>query len=284
LARTASRALSLEYLHDTDRLNAAATFQDIGAGFQADAGYLMRTGLTRAGVTVSPRFYPASNWLRRIAPAFGASVLRDHASGLMEDFEQVGVTAVFTGNATVSAALQHATEVFLGRRFQVGGFNLVIRSQITKRISLNGTFRTGSAIRYTDDPFQGYGSRVGLTAVYQPSENINLSLGWSYANLFRKSTGEKIYDYGITRGRLIYQINKYLFLRAIAEYNSFRRVLMTDFLASFTYIPGTVVFIGYGSLYQKLAWEEELGLYRDAGRFLEMQRGFFFKASYLWRL
>jgi len=57
---------------------------------------------------------------------------------------------------------------------------------------------------------------------------------------------------------------------------------MTDLLASFTYIPGTVVHIGYGSLYEKLAWREEQ--YEPSDRFLEMKRDFFFKVSYLWRL
>ena len=57
---------------------------------------------------------------------------------------------------------------------------------------------------------------------------------------------------------------------------------MADFLASFTYIPGTVIHIGYGSLYEKLEWREEAFLPSD--RFLESKRSFFFKASYLWRL
>jgi len=42
---------------------------------------------------------------------------------------------------------------------------------------------------------------------------------------------------------------------------------MTDFLASFTYIPGTVIHIGYGSLYERIKWED--GEYRSANRFLE---------------
>lgn len=46
-----------------------------------------------------------------------------------------------------------------------------------------------------------------------------------------------------------------------------RKRLMTDFLASFTYIPGTVIHIGYGSLYEKIKWEA--GEYRNADSFLE---------------
>jgi hypothetical protein len=66
-------------------------------------------------------------------------------------------------------------------------------------------------------------------------------------------------------------------LRAIAEHNDFRRRLLTDFLASFTYIPGTVLHFGYGSLFEKNV------LAADDG-FTETRRGLFAKASYLWRL
>ena len=77
-------------------------------------------------------------------------------------------------------------------------------------------------------------------------------------------------------------MNKYLFFRGVVEYNSFRRELLTDLLASFTYIPGTVIQLGYGSIYDKVDWVD--GEYRESNRFLEMKRGLFFKASYLWRL
>jgi len=72
-----------------------------------------------------------------------------------------------------------------------------------------------------------------------------------------------------------------MFLRAIFEYNTFYRRLTADGLISFTYIPGTVVHIGYGSAYEKLEWDGRE--YIDSRRFLETQRGFFFKVSYLWR-
>jgi hypothetical protein len=54
--------------------------------------------------------------------------------------------------------------------------------------------------------------------------------------------------------------------------------MMTDLLASFTYIPGTVVYIGYGSLDEKIAWRDEE--YVPSDRFLETKRSFFFKVSY----
>jgi len=74
-------------------------------------------------------------------------------------------------------------------------------------------------------------------------------------------------------------MNKYFFLRAITEYNGYYENMLTDFLASFTYIPGTVVYLGYGSVYERTMWD---GIeYRNDKKFLETTRGFFFKASYL---
>jgi hypothetical protein len=65
------------------------------------------------------------------------------------------------------------------------------------------------------------------------------------------------------------------------EYNNYREQLLTDLLASFTWIPGTVFHIGYGSLFRKLAWDGSD--YAEADAFMETDRGLFLKASYLHR-
>ena len=247
--------MSLEYYHQSSTLSLSGSVHDISSEFTADTGYLTRTGLTSAVFALSPFFYPKGAWLRRISPSIGLSVLKDHDSGLYENEKSVGLTAVLKGNSTVSILLADATEIFLGRRFQTDGLNLVGRSQITKYLSLRLSFRVGKAIRYAADPFQGHGIRAAASTVFQPSENLNLSLSWTYASLFRSSTEEKIYNYHIYWSRLTYQVNKYFFFRGIVEYNAYRGELLTDFLASFTYIPGTVIHLGYGSLYEKSMWE-----------------------------
>ncbi len=124
-------------------------------------------------------------------------------------------------------------------------------------------------------PYQGFGNTAIANVTYQPSDKINAFVSATYSDFSRSSDEARVYDVAIMRARLTYQINKYLFFRGIVEHNDFRKRLLTDFLASFTYIPGTVLHFGYGSLYEKL----------DAGNdFRESRRGFFAKASYLWRL
>ena len=117
---------------------------------------------------------------------------------------------------------------------------------------------------------------------FQPTEKFTTSLDLTYSDFFRESDSQKEYDYTILRSRTTFQLNKYLFFRGIAEYNTYRETLNLDALASFTYIPGTVVHVGYGAIREKTQWDG--GQYIPADRFMETHRAFFFKVSYLWRL
>ena len=118
-------------------------------------------------------------------------------------------------------------------------------------------------------------------AGYKPSENIHLDFTYTYTDFYNSASRDQDYNYSIARAKLTYQMNKYFFLRAITEYNSYREDLLTDFLASFTYIPGTVVYLGYGSVYERIMWDG--AQYNPADKFLETTRGVFFKASYMHR-
>jgi hypothetical protein len=280
-ATRSGHAIGVELLHDTSRLAVNAAVHDVSKDFTADTGYLTRTGIALGTLSATPKFYPSGGWFRRIDATAGASGLKDRDSGLMESDHWISVTGISRGNASVSLSVHDASEVFLGRRFATDGVSLSARNQFSKSFTLQGSYRRGQGIRYTEDPYQGRGSSASLTATLQPTENPAWTLAWNHADFFRSGSGEKVYDYHLYRSRLVYQVDRYLFFRAILEYNAYRKQLLTDLLASYTYIPGTVLYLGYGSLYRKQAWED--GAYRPSSRFLEMQRGLFFKASYLWR-
>jgi hypothetical protein len=275
-------ALGLDYLYDTRNLGIGLGFQDISRDFEAALGYLTRNGLARFRAAILPRLYPKSRVFRKLSPQISASVIKDLFSDMYETNNILGLQVLFPGNTIVTVSGVYANEIFLAQRFNTSGWMIQGSSQVTKQLSLRGQFRRGNGIRYVENPYQGYGNRATAAVVYQPSEQFNLTVNLSYADFYRDATSEKDFDDTILRGRLTYQMNKYLFFRGIVEYNSYRKQLVTDFLASFTYIPGTVVQLGYGSLYNKLQLID--GEFREADRFLEMKRGFFFKASYLWRL
>ena len=280
--RANGSALGLDYLYDTRNLGVSLGFQSVSRGFETASGYLTRNGLTRFRAAVLPRLYPKSRVFRKLTVQAAGSVLKDLWSGLYEGDGGLTLQLLLPGNTTAAVSGVLASEIFLARRFDTSGWQAVLQSQVTKKLSVRAQFRGGRKIGYEANPYQGTGSAALGTVTYLPSDKLNVSLSLTYSDLYRDGTAEKVFDYTITRGRLTYQVNRYLFFRGIVEYNAYWKELLTDFLASFTYIPGTVIQFGYGSLYNRLEWRE--GGWVAADRFNEMTRGLFFKASYLWRL
>ncbi len=275
-------ALGLDYAHMTRDWTIDIAAQDISRDFQTETGYLTRSGLTRLKAGVLRSFRPASSFFLRIEPMVHFIGIRDKLSGLWESTEQFDLRLSLPRTSQISVGTRAATEIFLGRRFLRSQARIALASQFTKKLLLTLTAAYGNKIRYVEDPYQGRGADLIAAVTYLPSENLNFALSYTYSNFTRSATGLREYDYTIVRSLNTFQPSKYLFFRAIVEYNSFYKRLLTDFLASFTYIPGTVVFVGYGSSYEKTAWRD--GAYEPSDRFLETRRGFFFKASYLWRL
>ena len=282
MSRTNGHALGLEYYYLTRDLAIDVVAQDVSEDFATDTGYLARTGVSRLRAGVLPMIYPRSKLILRIDPIFHSIQTLDTRSRLSETFNSFDLRLVLPRNTNFLVGGRYATEVYEGRRFGRSGLRFSGSSQLTKYLSLSLSYLMGEKIRYVAAPYQGRGGDATFAATVLPSEKLRFELRWTASDFIRASDGVREYDYTILRGLGAYQVNKYLFFRAIVEHNSFRRRLTTDLLASFTYIPGTVVHLGYGSLYEKLEWRD--GRYDPADRFLETKRGFFFKASYLWRL
>ncbi len=149
-----------------------------------------------------------------------------------------------------------------------------------------GDGNTLAALYAMDNVYEADRSTLGRY-VHTPVVRFKRSLsedsyvGFLYADFYPDATNEKLYDYLLTRLKLTFQVNQYLFFRTIGEYNDYRRNLNTEFLASFTYIPGTVIYLGYGSIFNRVRWDGTE--YVEADNLLEMRRGLFLKMSYLWR-
>jgi hypothetical protein len=280
--RKPGHALSLQYSRNTRNLGLDARVTDISSGFESHTGYLTRGGITVFEGRVSPRFYPRSPFVRRVQPSLGTRQTRDASSGIWETDSVAGLALVLPRAGRLSVLYRHASEVFRGRELSTSAAGVTGSVQWTKELRLAGSLARSNAIYYSANPFPGRSSAANLSLNYQPSEKLHQDLGFTYANFSQAASGELLYDYAIARSRTTYQVNRYLFFRNVLEYNSFRRRLLADVLGSFTYIPGTVMHIGYGSILERLPSEMlERPTYR---RFTETRRGFFFKASYLWRL
>jgi len=275
-----SAAANFEY--ETRNMSLWVEALDISKNFRTDTGYLTRSGISTGKVHFAPKFYPKSRLMPRVEVRMLAEYSNDKFSDMWEYYNFVELGLMLLRNSQIEMTLTKATEVYAGERFDIGGITLRGSSQITKQFFFNLSYEHKDKIYYSDVPYQGYGSDISGGFNYQPSDKFHSALNLTYSDFCRESDSGKIYDYTILRSKNTYQVNKYLFFRGIVEYNSYRKELLTDLLASFTYIPGTVIHAGYGSTYEKIKWVNDR--YVDSVRFMETRRGFFFKASYLWRL
>jgi hypothetical protein len=257
---------------------------DLSNDFRADMGFLNRTGITRISGSFQPWLYPSSSFFHKIGIGLSTTQTRDHPSSLWETSNVLYGQVQFRGNLSFNTEATYSTEVFLGSRFRTSGIFARVGGALTPWLNVTLTYRSGEAIYYSASPFQGNSRRAQATVVYQPSEQLRFDYSFIFSDFHRSSDDLQMYSYPINRLRASYQFNKYLFLRAIGEYNGFRKRMLTDFLLSFTYIPGTVLHAGYGSFYYRQEWDPGSLSYRQSNNFLETNRGLFFKASYLWRL
>ncbi|MFH1195157.1 MAG: DUF5916 domain-containing protein [bacterium] len=274
-------AIGVDYLNQTRDLEYAFTLKDISENFNTDAGYITRTNILSATGYAKPKFYPNSEIFRRLDWDVFSAQTKDKFSSKWETNNYTSLTVILPGDMNVKVKYSYSTEIFLNEKFNTGGFHIAGGGWLTNQFYLGFLYRRIAAIYYSNEPFQGKSNRLSISTGYLPSDNFEADLDVVFIDLYRESDNQKVFEYPLFRTKLSYQFNQYLMFRGIAEYNRYRKQLLTDFLASFTYIPGTVFHLGYGSFYEKIKWQDDD--YVGSNRFLETQRGFFLKVSYLWR-
>jgi hypothetical protein len=178
----------------------------------------------------------------------------------------------------------------MGKRYRVGSdLNVFGNIQALRWINVGGSYGGGPSIFYDEiEPFQGRDRRFGIETTIQPNQHLSQSLEFNRVRFWRPETGINVYAVNIVNSRTTYQFDKHFLVRFLAQYDSSRNRVLTDFLASYEFVPGTVFHAGYGSLYEKGfgSVEQVTGLANptdQSNRYLMINRGLFLKVSYLRR-
>ena len=156
--------------------------------------------------------------------------------------------------------------------------------QVFKELFFEGEIVIGDQLFYDfTNPAVGSSRYSRLTFILQPNLKINLRFDWIHDGIKSKTDDTSFYSVDILNLKTTYQFNKYFFVRGEFRYDSFQSKIVTDFLASFTLIPGTVVHLGYGSLYERQEWRDNRWI-PGQGNYVNLKNSLFFKVSYLWKL
>ena len=249
-----------------------------GRDFQMDTAFYIRTGFTSGWSFGEINFYPkeGSNfWVKRIHPFYWAKRGHDLIQDGSEDFLNLGIRLHFTRQGFLNVASGHGHEAWVGRRFQNGSVvNLFGSAQVFRWLSINGSFNKSREVYYDRvNPFQGRSKSGAFGFSLQPNPHLQQNLDYNTVHFRRASDGAPIYTVHIVNTQSTYQFDKHFRVRLLEQFDSSQHRLLTDFLAMYELVPGTVFHAGYGSLYEK----------QPPQHYMTVSRGLFFKASYLHR-
>jgi Domain of unknown function (DUF5916)/Carbohydrate family 9 binding domain-like len=280
-------AAQVSYSYETDKWTALGSAEHYDDDFDMATAFINRVGITGGWGFVNRSWYPDKKkypWIRRVAIINFTKGGQDRLSGGgSEAFTLVGGQFNFTRQGFLRVQRTFGFEHWQRQRFENGGFNAFGSVQLFHWLSFNGGVFAGSAVFYDpEEPFQGRAHNFSGGITFQPSGRFTQDIGTDHVSFDRESTGEHVYTVTVVNTKTTYQFTRAFALRGLAQYDSSRRRVLTDFLASYEPRPGTVVYAGYGSLIERRdfvdgQWVPLTGTYRTT------QRGLFFKASYLYR-
>ena len=284
--RSSGVAAQANYSFNSRRVNLSAQFEHYDRLFAMDTAFLNRTGVTGSWVYVDYNFYPDKDkhsWIRRIVPFTFFQGGRDREQGGDEYVSVTGARLSFTRQGFFRADMLFSQEPWQGREFEGKRARMFGNVQLFRWLRPYSNINFGDAIYYDEiDPFLGKSVNLSAGALFQPNGRFSEDVEYTHIAFDRPSTGERVYTINIVNTRTTYQFSKEFALRAIVQYDSQQSRVLTDFLGSYELRPGTVVYAGYGSLYEKRDYQNDAWV-EGQGNYLTTRRGLFLKASYLHR-
>ena len=274
------------YSFENKRIVVVSQMEHYDRGFQMDTAFLNQVGITQGWTFVAPSFYPDAKkhpWFKRFVPFVFAQYGHDRIQGGGKWIVVPGVRMHFTRQGFLRIDGLVGQEPWVQRTFDIRNVRLIGQAQFTRWLNVSAQATRGRSIFYDQvDPYlgrnRGYSAQVSL----QPSARFNQALSYDRVEFNRISDGSRVYTVNVLNTKTTFQLNRHFFLRALVQYDSSRETVLTDLLASWELLPGTVAYAGYGSLIERQDWDGQRFI-PAAGSYRTTERGLFFKAAYVHR-
>jgi hypothetical protein len=259
-------ATRVEVSSDTRRLNAGARVFDVSRDFTADMGFINRTDMMDFTAWINPHSFPSkTSWFNEITPRISYDRVHDHRPGGLAgrrtdedinpeiEIDMPGNTYVGGGFDAVYTRL--GASEFPGQ--QIGYLFAGTNRWKALQLKFNGAL--GDAVIY-DEAVPGRVLTWKATAIARPQPQLEAELSAFASALRRASNDSRFADQLIPRLRVTYLFNPRVSVRWISQLERVRhfdgtnamssqsRQLSLDWLASCQTGPGTVFYLGYGSI------------------------------------
>ena len=263
-------------------------YEYIDPDFQMATAFMNRTGISKWSNMLWLNFYPGGekfSWIKKITSQAYVNALKDLVTKESDYMYKGGLNFNFVMQGMFRTELVGFEEFWGGKRLKGMYFNSFGQVQLTNWLRIFALFNKGDRIYYSPtNPFVGKGISTDLQLTIQPNDKLSQYWEYQYQDLYRKSNDEKMYSVNIFISKTTYQINRYLFLRGILQYDSYRKTVLLDALASYELVPGTVLQLGYGALYENYYWQNGQWMKNELlGKYYNTSQSIFLKVSYLFQ-
>ncbi|MCI0472204.1 MAG: hypothetical protein L0Y76_01325, partial [Ignavibacteria bacterium] len=158
--------------------------------------------------------------------------------------------------------------------YKVNRANIFVNSRPIDEVSLSFQGQIGKFIYRSDSPVMGIGHRFSATLGLKPTSRFNISFSYDRARLSDFDADKLFYDGNIYRSTITYQFTQEIFIRTIAQYNSFGKSLNFYPLFNYKLNAFTTFFAGVTNDYYNYGGERG---------FTTTDRQYFVKVQYLFR-
>ena len=279
-------ALELHYVRSTRNWFASAGYADYGAAFRADLGFVTQVDYRRWETQVS-RFWhgDGTSWFSQIGVGGSAQYLEEQDGSLLERNVTGSVNYFGPRETFAFVNIERRDKVFSGTTFGQQGLNGRIATRPNGAIILSTGFRWGDQVDFVH-------ARAGTETSLQPAMTFLLGRHWQLQYNHTFNTLDlpegRLFTANVAEPRIVYQVNRRTFVRAILQYTDVRRDptlyetvvdaesrnFFTQLLFSYKVNAQTVLYLGYSDNY---VGSHQFNL-------IQANRTFFVKAGYAWLL
>jgi len=281
--RSRGSAWTLQFQRPWERSFVQLRWQEVSPRFALGNGYLRRRGIREARLDFETRLFPDVRGIERLVPWLSATGAWAWGGRRTDRGVTFALRAEGQRQSALEVARRWSEEFFAGLTMATDAWTIRAGTQWIPGVQLQAVSQWERMPLYdAAAPAAGRARTLSVATILQPNDHWEIALEATTLRFRLEEVSTSLYNDAVLSARIRYQPNRHLFLRTIAEWDGFAGELLTDWLASFRYVPGTVVHLGLGNLYR----DEEEGRALSTSlirRKFEQQRELFLKIAYGFR-
>ena len=251
-------------------------YNDFSPTYQTYNGLFSSTDYRQLYMEHNYTVYPKNSFIDRGGIEISSNIQFNHVGHKKEQIIQPILFATLKGQTSVNLSYLLVND----ERFRNVWFRNINRGSISvssrpiDAISMSLEGSAGKFIYRSYSPVMGEGHRLSATLGLKLTSRFNLTFSYDRARLSDYETDELFYDGNIYRSTITYQFTQEIFIRTIAQYNSFGKSLNFYPLFNYKLNAFTTFFAGVTNDYYDYGGERG---------FTTTDRQYFVKVQYLFR-